>query len=137
VVGLEVERIMSKYDLRTPRDLFQQIEAAVLRNPSRLSMHHYHELAGVEVVEDPLKMLAPNCAHCLFGWIIAYTPGAVELEADGEDPMDLANAILISNSRLSIPRALAFSDEESALKIIRGRAAEERAAERAVAYGPS
>lgn len=122
---------VSKYDLRAPTDLFQQIESRVLAQPHLLSMDNYHELDGKEAVLTA-DINDDECAHCLFGWIVRLTPYAVQLEANHEDPMEVAQAILVSSGRMPIPRALAFSDEATTLKVIRGRADEERSLARVV-----
>lgn len=115
--------------MKIPNDFFQQIEREVLRNPWRLKQHHWHEIDGVEAVM-PRDVESTECAHCLFGWIIAMTPGGASVEhareTRGQDTQDLANEILVRNGRLPLPLMLAWADEASALKTIRGRAAEER-----------
>lgn len=116
--------------MKIPSNFFQMIEAELLRNPKRLSQHHWHEVNGREAIE-PDDIESADCSHCLFGWIIAMTPGGASVEfaraARGQDPVEVANRILVSNGRLPLPPSLAWDDEKSALKTIRGRAAEERA----------
>jgi hypothetical protein len=95
---------------KCPDDLFQQIEERVLRRPELLSMDEYHTL--------------PDGSEA--GWIIALTPKAPEFERLRDNVDDFANEILVANGRLPIPFGIFYGDNASGLKLIRGRAAEER-----------
>lgn len=123
--------------MRCPVDLFRKLEAIVMRDPSRLDLLHYHSCNGREVTDGD-QIMSASTSHCLLGWVIALTPGAARVEARREaagcDPVDFANDILVSSGRLPVPLAIPFSDEVSAIKFIRGRAAEERQQELLVSY---
>lgn len=109
-----------------PKDGFCQIEAKVLANPKLLKHDHYHTLPyGTEALTEE-QILQPYTAHCLIGWVITVTPRAAAYERMRTDVVEFANEILTQSGRLPIPMGIVFSDEESMLKVIRGRAAEER-----------
>lgn len=115
--------------LKVPDDLFRQIELLTEADPNKLSMHHWHERADGREAVLPMDVLAPSCKHCLFGWVTRLVPGAIEWAWEMHpdvDVVELGNALLVASGRYPIPPALAFSDEKSAMKVIRGRAAEER-----------
>lgn len=65
--------------MKIPKDFFCQIEKIVLEDPSRLSQHHWHEVNGREAI-DPRDVESADCAHCLFGWIVAMVPGGPSVE---------------------------------------------------------
>lgn len=123
--------------MKCPPDLFRKLESIVAKTPSRLDLTHYHSINQREVT-DADQILSAHVNHCLIGWVIALTPGAARMEArreaSGCDPIEFANDILVSSGRLPIPLAIPFSDEVSAIKFIRGRAAEERQQELLVSY---
>lgn len=115
--------------LQVPATLFRDIERLTGSNPARLSMHHWHEKPDGSEARLPVDIFGQECKHCLFGWVVFLVPGAVQWAWDtypDMDPVELGNALLVSSGRYPIPPALAFADEVSAMKIIRGRAAEER-----------
>ena len=112
-----------------PKDGWQQIEKIVLENPKLLRHDHYHTLPhGTEALTEE-EIMKPYTAHCLFGWVIAITPRAAAYERQRIEVIDYANEILVQNGQLPLPLSLAFYDEESMLKIIRGRAPFERIAQ--------
>jgi hypothetical protein len=115
--------------LKFPKNGFQLIEDRILANPKMLNAGHYHTLPyGTEATTEE-DIMKPYTAHCLFGWVVAVTPRAAAYERNREDVLEYANQILIDSGRLPIPMAIAFSDEESMRKVVRGRASEERALE--------
>jgi hypothetical protein len=116
---------------KCPPDLFQQIEARVLRHPELLDMGEYHLLPDGTEAMSPRDIVNHRTAHCLQGWIIALTPKAPDYERLRDDVDDFANDILKANGRLPIPFGIIYGERESALRVIRGRAAEERALARA------
>lgn len=113
--------------LKAPSDLFCRIEARLKENPELLTLDEYHLMPdGDEAFLEP-DIMHYKTAHCLAGWIIAMTPNAARLERMRTDVDEYAQQILVASGRPRIPTAILFSDAESVLKIIRGRAAEERA----------
>jgi hypothetical protein len=111
---------------KCPDDLFQQIEERVLRRPELLSMDEYHTLPDGSEAFSPRDIVNHRTAHCVAGWIIALTPKAPEFERLRDNVDDFANEILVANGRLPIPFGIFYGDNASGLKLIRGRAAEER-----------
>lgn len=114
--------------LKTPNNLFQQIEAIITERPELLQLHHYHELASGREAFTEEQILESDTAHCLAGFIVALTPKAAGYEHMREDVDVFANEILKSNGRLPIPMAIFNSDVASVAIIVKGRASEERAA---------
>lgn len=112
--------------LETPPNLFQQIEAAIIKNPKRLSTFHWHELPNGKEAYDPEDIRGRRTLHDLAGWIVALTPNGPRFERLREDVNEYANDILRSNGREPLPWGIHFADEESQWKVIRKRAAEER-----------
>lgn len=118
----------------TPDDLFQQIEKIVTKNPDRLRAFNYHELPNGREAFTEDQILDPKTCHCLAGFIIALTPQAAKYSymwtvGANDQTLETVNRILVDNGRKPIPMAIFFSDEESMLKVIRMRAAEERVEE--------
>jgi hypothetical protein len=115
--------------LTAPKDLFQKIEKAITDNPDLLRMHHFHELPnGAEaLVRDQID--DPDTSHCLAGFIVYFTPRAVEFERLRHDVDEFANEILRGSGRKPIPNAIFNSDEESVIRIVKRRADAERMAE--------
>jgi hypothetical protein len=112
--------------LITPKDLFCQIEEIVTNNPKLLKAHHWHEMANGKEANTPDQIMAEGTSHCLAGWIVRLTQNAPRFERLREDVDTYANEILTLNGREPIPMAIYKEDEETMLKIIRGRAARER-----------
>lgn len=130
--------------LYAPEDIFLSIESVVTATPSLLSMGHYHtaanghEAVGERMVEHPMT------AHCLVGWVIRLTPGAVEAEDGGAlafehggrlEPLDLAQWLLVQGGHLPIPLNLVYGSVDEALRFIRGRAAEYRQKKQSCSIG--
>lgn len=114
--------------LRFPRDGWQQIERAVTSNPKLLKADHYHTLANGEEALTEDQILLPATAHCLFGWVVAITPRGPEYEGHHStfDVVEFANTILQWAGEKPLPTLLAYEDEDTYLKIIGMRAADER-----------
>jgi hypothetical protein len=112
--------------LITPDNLFQQLETIVTKKPELLRAGNYHQTQkGLEAFTEE-QILDKSTSHCLAGWVIALTPNAPRFEHMRLDVDDFANEILRMNDRRPVPLAIYHSDEESMLKIIKMRAAEER-----------
>jgi hypothetical protein len=114
-------------NLRFPSDGFQAIEEKILSNPKVLCSYNFHELPTGHEAMTEKEINRPDTAHCLAGHIIMMTPGALKYDIHTEDVDDLANSILVASGRLPIPMCLFYEDVETLTKILRGRAAEERA----------
>ena len=114
--------------LTPPKDIFCQIEAIVTADPSRLDMGHYHTMPDGSEAFAEVDILSPRTNHCLVGWVIALTPRAARFERGREEVVEFANEILRNGDRPALPWGIIMSDEASALKVIKGRAAEEREA---------
>jgi hypothetical protein len=112
--------------LTPPVDLFCRLEAIVLETPKLLDQHHYHTLPTGREAFTVADILHPDTAHCLMGWVAVLTPEAVERQSQFDDCYDYAQTLLKRSGRLPIPWGIAFADEESAIRVIRGRAAEEK-----------
>lgn len=117
---------MARTILITPKDLFQQIEEIVTTNPKLHKTYHWHEMANGKEANTPDQITADGTAHSLAGWIVRLTQNAPRFERLREDVDNYANEILQLNDREPIPLAIYMGDEETELKIIRGRAARER-----------
>lgn len=115
--------------IRCPDNLFCLIEAAVLRQPSLLKQGHWHTRKDGSEATLWNEILDKNTAHCLMGWIVAMTPGAARGERCRLDVDEYAQELLVASGRMPIPSVFRWEDEVNAMKIIRGRAAEERALE--------
>ena|SRR5690348_4724630 len=114
--------------LKTPRNIFQMIEEIVTARPELLKTYHWHELPNGREAYVQDQIMDRDTAHCLAGWIVALTPRAAEFERLREDVDTYANEILVNSGRKPIPVAIfmELDDSETALKIIRKRANEER-----------
>lgn len=111
-----------------PDNLFCLIENAIKRRPERLNMDNWHTLPNGNEATTENQILHPDCQHDLAGWIVAFTPGAARIECERElDTDDLAAEILDEGLYAPIPFGILYGEYEDALKVIRGRAAEERA----------
>lgn len=89
-------------------------------------MDHYHSLNDGTEATSPEQILHPMCRHDLAGWIVFFTHGAARAEMGRVDVDDFAQSILQAGGYPPIPWGILFGEEEDALKVIRGRAAEER-----------
>lgn len=112
--------------LKAPDNIFIQIERLVLKRPERLDQREWHTLPNGNEAFTMEEILAPDTRHCLLGWIVALTPGAALHEQRRGDVEEFAQDLLVRAGKLPIPWGIIFADEASALKLIRGRAAEER-----------
>ncbi len=89
-------------------------------------MREYHTLPDGNEAFTVDQILHPDTRHCILGWVVALTPGAALHEQRMGDVEDYAQDLLVRAGKLPLPWGIVFSDEESALKVIRGRAAEEK-----------
>jgi hypothetical protein len=112
---------------KVPTDLFTQLETILLKEPHRLVLGDWHTYRDGEEGVTEEQILDPRCAHCLAGWLVALIPGAAKYERLRDDVDDYVNRILMQAGRPKIPKAIYYSDTESVLKLVRGRAAEEKA----------
>lgn len=112
--------------LVAPKNLFQLIEAAITARPERLQLHHWHQLpnGNEALVQD--QIMDEDTAHCLAGFIVAFTNRGAEFERLRHDVDIYANEILVSSGRKPIPLAIFNSDEESVIRIVKRRAEAER-----------
>mgnify|MGYP001580514334 CR=1 FL=1 len=113
--------------LQAPPNLFQMIEIIITEKPELLSMHNWHELANGREAFTEDQVMEPDCKHCLAGWIVVLTPNGPKFGSRRQDIDEYANEILVASGRLPIPLAIYMDDEETAIKIIKGRSAFERA----------
>jgi hypothetical protein len=113
--------------LQTPDNLFQLIEAIVTQDPTLLSSFHWHELPNGREAFTEEQVMEPDTKHCLAGFIVALTPNGPKFGSRRQDVDVYANEILVASGRLPIPLAIYMEDEETLTKILKGRAAEERA----------
>lgn len=102
------------------------IEAIITEKPELLSMFNWHELANGREAFTEEQITESDCKHCLAGFIQVLTPNGPKYSSRRSDIDVFANEILVSSGRLPIPLAIYMEDEETARKIIAGRAAEER-----------
>jgi hypothetical protein len=112
--------------LTIPDNLFQQIEEIVTKNPKLFKTHHWHELANGKEANTPDQIMAEGTAHDIAGWIVRLTNSGPKFERLREDVDNYANEILVANGREPIPMAIFMENEETQLKIIKGRASRER-----------
>jgi hypothetical protein len=98
-------------------------------------MEQYHTAANGQEALGERMVEHPDTSHCLIGWVIRMTPGAVEAEDGGHlafenggdlEPLDLAQWLLVQGGHLPIPLNLVYGSVDEALRFIRGRAAEYR-----------
>ncbi len=113
--------------LQAPANLFQMIETIILEKPELLSSFQWHEMANGREGFTEEQIMEPDCKHCLAGWIQVLTPNGPKYSSRRADIDEFANEILVASGRLPIPLAIYMEDEETLTKIVRGRAAEERA----------
>lgn len=113
--------------LKAPLDLFRKLEEILTSKPTLLNLNEYHSLPNGEEAFTEADILNPKTSHCLAGWIVTLTPNAAKYEQMQVDVVEYAQRILRQSGRPQIPTAFFFSDNESVMKLIRGRAAEERA----------
>lgn len=112
--------------LKAPQDLFIQIEKRVLKRPELLNMREYHLQSNGNEAFTIDEILHADTQHCILGWVVALTPGAALQEERMGDVEEFAQNLLVRAGKLPLPWGIIFSDEASALKVIRGRAAEEK-----------
>lgn len=105
-------------------DMFCRIEKIVTANPHLLDPHNYHTRSDGEEALTPAEITSSKTSHDLMGFIVALTPGAVAL--NNIEPGDLAQQILVAGGWSKIPRAIVYGEREDMLKLVKGRAAEER-----------
>lgn len=107
--------------------LFDKIEEQVLANPALLDMGHYHTLPDGSEAFTREDILLPTTAHCLLGWVeVTLMRETRSRRMAGEDVYEWVQDQLAKRGYYPIPWGIVFSDEASALRVIRGRAAEER-----------
>jgi hypothetical protein len=112
--------------LKTPPNLFQLIEKAHAENPNFLKPGDWHTLWNNREAFTEEQIMDPDTSHCLAGAIVYFTPNAAKAERLRVDVDEFANEILVNSGRKPIPLAI-FHDEdpETALRVIRNRAAQE------------
>ena len=108
-------------------NIFCEIEKRLNREPDRLDMGHYHTLESGEEAFTLDQILDPATSHCLLGWIevILLEYNLAGRRRYGVDPYEWTQDQLVRLGYHPIPWGIVFADEKSALKVIRGRAAEE------------
>lgn len=113
--------------LKAPDNIFQMIEEIITKNPNLLKPGDWHTLPNGREAFTEEQILDEDTAHCLAGFIVALTPNAAKAERIRLDVDEFANEILVNSGRLPIPLAIYMEEEETLIKILKGRAAEERA----------
>jgi hypothetical protein len=112
--------------LRAPDDLFTKLERMLRAHPDRLNMDNYHSHSNGQEAVNRVAIL--NAAsRCLIGWVLALTPDALEFGWNHDDPMELANDVLEEAGKPPLPWGIVMGTREDAMRLIKGRAAEEKA----------
>lgn len=113
--------------LKAPPDLFQQISARVKERPELLITTNWHELPNGREAFTVDQITDEDTRHCLAGFVVLLTPGAVKHERMRIDVDEYANEILISSGRLPLPISIYLDDDIRTLeRILGGRSSEER-----------
>jgi hypothetical protein len=114
--------------LKSPADIFTKLEEILTARPHLLVMDDYHTYRDGEEAFTEEQILDPSTAHCLAGWVVVLTPNAAKYERHEDiDIPEYANRMLMHGGHPKIPKSIYFSDNESVMKLVRGRAAEHKA----------